>query len=121
MKGDTTDAILKTLAGEKLSSITFVMDYLQMDFDGNGFNMYIWPEVIVDDEVYKFGENEYQNKLCSFITKQVKEIEYEDEVRLGIVFQDDNRIELSLDPNNVDIVAEIAEYRDTEGNWLVFQ
>jgi hypothetical protein len=121
MKGDTTDALLKTLIGEKLSSVTFVMDYLQMDFDGKGFNMYIWPEVIVEEEVYKFGENQYRDKLCSFIAKQVKEIEYEDEVILGVVFQDNNRIVLCLDPNNAYIVAEIAEYRDTEGNWLVFQ
>jgi hypothetical protein len=47
---------LDILVGEKLSSVTFVLDYLQVDFDGNQFTFYIWPTVFVDGEKYEFGE-----------------------------------------------------------------
>ena len=49
------------LIGEQLSSVTFVMDYLQLDFDGNRLTCNVWPVVNVANNSYKYQQTEYRN------------------------------------------------------------
>ena len=46
----TTDSVLKRLVGEQLSAVTFVMDYLHLDFDGQNINLYVWPTIEIEGE-----------------------------------------------------------------------
>ena len=39
MSHDDSSAMLDQLRGEQLSAVTFVQDYLQLWFDGPGFNV----------------------------------------------------------------------------------
>src|SRR5271163_1032145 len=39
---------LCSVVGEYLSSVNFVMDYLQLDFCGYGFTMNIWPTITIE-------------------------------------------------------------------------
>lgn len=110
------------LKGEQLSSVEFVMDYLQLHFNGRYFIAYIWPDIYDGDEPYSYSHIDYRNKLCEFIGKTVKGIYIEDKKELNIFFKKTNAyIHLNLDPNNPDIIAEIGIFQDGEhGDWLVF-
>jgi hypothetical protein len=121
MQDNAGDKLFGILIGEKLSSITFVMDYLQIDFDGNCFTFNIWPIITVDGIEYKFGEPHHRNKLCSLIAKIVSEVILVDKEKFVINFDYNNNIYLSLDPNNPSItIPEIAHFTDTNGNCVVF-
>ncbi len=109
------------LIGEKLSSVTFVMDYLQVDFDGNKFTIYVWPIVTVENIDFKFGDTSYRDKLCSMITKVVMDVTIVDNKEIVINFDNNDRIFISLDPDNPDIVGEIATFTDVNDKWYVFQ
>ena len=115
------EKLTKDLVGEKLSSVTFVLDYLQLDFDGNGFTMFIWPVIISENEKAVFGEGQYRNKLCALIAKVVTRIAYVEDVFLHIVFDEANQIKWPINPDNPDIIAEIGIYRNTEEEWFIFQ
>ncbi len=113
---------LDILIGEKVSSVTFVMNYLQIDFEGNRFTFNIWPMITVDNIDFKFGDTLYRDKLCSLIFKIVSGIELIDNEKLIIAFDESNRIYLSLDPNNPEISGpEIAYFSDINKNFYVFQ
>ncbi|MVN23468.1 hypothetical protein [Mucilaginibacter arboris] len=121
LQNKTMEDFLNILIEEKLSSVTFVMDYLQVDFDGNGFTFYIWPVVTVENIEYKFGDSYYRDKLCSLIAQIVKSVSYVDNKEIVIHFDNENKLFLSLDPNNPDIIVEIATFKDANKNWYVFQ
>jgi len=121
MQDKTKENFLNILVGEKLSSVTFVMDYLQADFDGNRFTFYIWPVVTVDNTEYRFGDTSYRDKLCSLITRIVNQVTYVDNKVIVIDFDDKGKLSLSLEPDNPNIVAEIAIFTDVNDKWYVFQ
>ena len=121
MQDKTNENFLDILVGEKLSSVTFVMDYLQADFDGNRFTFYIWPVVTTENTEYKFGDTFYRDRLCSLIAKVVKHVTYVDNKEIIIDFGNNDKLFLSLDPDNPDIVVEIATFTDTNDKWYVFQ
>jgi hypothetical protein len=109
------------LNGEKLSSVVFVMDYLQLDFDGNRFTLNVWPVVTVDSKEYKFGELLYRDSLCSLITKVVKQIGGVEKQHLTLEFESGDKLTVSLDPSNPELVTpEIAIFTDTNEKWYVF-
>lgn len=115
------DNFFNILIGEKLSSVTFVMDYMQVDFDGNRFTFYIYPTVTIENVNYNFGDAFYRDKLCSLITKTVQEVIVIQNENLTIKFHDSNKLTLSLDTNNLDILTEIATFSDVKGRFCVFQ
>lgn len=105
--------------GEKLSSVTFVMDYLQLDFDGNRFTLNLWPTLNVANSNYEFNDAGYRDKLCQLITEIVKKIVLVEDDSLLIEFETGNSIFISLDPNNPEIVTpEIVYFIATDNSWL---
>ena len=62
----TTDSVLKRLVGEQLSAVTFVMDYLHLDFDGQNINLYVWPTIEIEGEARRSaGASGYRDAaLC---------------------------------------------------------
>uniref|UniRef100_UPI000EAE4654 hypothetical protein n=1 Tax=Flavisolibacter nicotianae TaxID=2364882 RepID=UPI000EAE4654 len=111
---------LNILVGEKLSSVTFVMDYLQLDFDGNQFTLYVWPLVSVDGKEYRFGEPSYRDYLCSLIARVVKQTSGEQKNYFTLEFENGSKLSVSLDPNSPELFGEIAHFTDTNGKWYVF-
>jgi hypothetical protein len=110
---------LDCLIGEQLSSVIFVQDYLQLDFDGNILTCYLWPEVEIDNKVFKYGDIDFRNKLCSIISKIVRSLTIREGVSMQIIFESDDKILLSLDPTN-QTVPEIAMFNDSDGGWSFF-
>jgi len=67
----TNPSVLRNLIGESLSSVVFVMDYLQLDFNGTRLSSYVWPKSVIGSTVRSFGEDGYRDQLCAFIDHEV--------------------------------------------------
>lgn len=108
------------LIGEQLSSVIFVQNYLQLDFDGNRLTCFVWPEVVIGNEVYGFGQDQYRNQLCSLIATKVEKVIFLEAIKLQLVFESSSEVRLSLNPQNPEIVVEIATFKDSKDNWSFF-
>lgn len=78
---------ISAIEGEQLSSVIFVMDYLQLSFNNAWLTLYIWPEVFRSEGSYAFGEPGYRDALCEQITEIVSSTSIEDGVALEIGFE----------------------------------
>lgn len=75
---------LDVLLHRQLSAVTFVQDYLQLDFDGKRLTVYAWPAVSLCDSRFTVDDNGYKDALCAFIAKPVtKTTETESEIVLA--------------------------------------
>lgn len=107
------DNPFKILIGEKLSSVVFVMDYLQLDFDGNRITAYEWPIVKVSNNFYQISNPEYRNILCSIIAKNVIETNLIEEKELRIIFEDSSQVIIDIQHPN----PEAIYFVDQKGGW----
>jgi hypothetical protein len=84
---------LTLLDGEELSSVTFIQDYLQLDFNGPGFTFFHWPEVFIPEGTslaegsYAQGDPGYRDAVCSQIGEPVEASSFEEYVAIEIKFQ----------------------------------
>ncbi|MEV6860639.1 hypothetical protein AB0M44_06515 [Streptosporangium subroseum] len=62
-----TDSLFPALVGEEMSSVIFVRDYVQLDFNGPRLSLFSWPQIAVDSEVRLMGDPGYRDALCSLI------------------------------------------------------
>ena len=62
---------LEKLKGRNLSAVTFVQDYLQLQFDGPFLNIFVWPRITVSGKSLSFGMQGYRDELCGQIAKTV--------------------------------------------------
>ncbi len=111
--------LLSPLVGEQLSSITFVMDYLQIHFNQHRFNAYAWPVVWANNQRYAYGEAGYRDAICSLIAKSVTR--FEEYLDAGLVFEfgDSYSLEIPIsDPTGK--MVEVAEYHRPDGVWTVW-
>lgn len=76
---------MKELVGESLESVVFVMDYVQLDFNGSRFSAYVWPTVTIGTTQRDFGDQGYRDALCTFITHEVTAAE--ERAGVGLVIQ----------------------------------
>lgn len=113
---------LQTLVGKKLSSLTFVMDYVQLRFDGPCLTVYTSPKVSFGGKVFAWGEPGYRDILCErngAIVSQAKVVEKE---AIRIIFSDGGVISISLKPEDR-AGPEAAELTDSTGGsqfWVVY-
>jgi len=89
---------LNQIVGEKLSAVVFVMDYIQLQFDG--FVLTILNPITVFDKGISVvsGNTQFRNLLCDQITKVVKTIECRENEGLIVEFEDSAKISVSLKP-----------------------
>jgi hypothetical protein len=104
------DSPLRTIVGEYLSSVTFVMDYLQMDFSGNRFNMYGWPVVTIRQKSLTHMEDGYKNAICSLIGETLTAIEEYFDSGLILQFENGTSVCLSLRVDKDFPSPEVAEF-----------
>jgi hypothetical protein len=116
--GMSKETGLDELVGAKLSAVTFVMDYVQLAFDGPTLNAYTWPTVHVGDRVVRRGDSSYRDELCGRIARQVIRARVNRDA-IELAFSDDSMIRVSLRAEDLgDDTPEAAELRGRE--WLVF-
>ena len=80
------ESLLAELVEETLSSVVFVMDYVQLDFNGSRFTAFVWPVATIGNESLNFGDRGYRDAICAFITHEVISTEETAEVGLVINF-----------------------------------
>ena len=87
------------LVGQKLISVSFTIDYLQLQFEDALVNLYSFPEITVRDISFRNGDTEYRNKICELISNFVKSTDWVDDVRFVIGFETSSLV-TPLDPQN---------------------
>ncbi len=63
---------ISTIEGKELTAVEFVLDYLQLRFDGPTVTFYDWPTLLLPDFSLAHGEPEYRNGLCAQIGEEVE-------------------------------------------------
>src|SRR6185369_1096156 len=87
----------KQIVGEQLSGVTFVMDYLQLQFNPPPIiNVYTPLSVFSHGDFVRSGDDQFRNRLCEQITKIVKSVDVVRGDALKITFQDSSVIAASL-------------------------
>ena len=104
---------LSKIKGEQLSSVTFVMDYLQIDFDSNLLTCYKWPKVTVKTRVYSYGEVEYRNANCELIASNVLDVKSTED-RIWIEFELGSILFLMVDD------SEVIYFTDSKKEWSYY-
>jgi hypothetical protein len=107
------DSPLRSIVGEYLSAVTFVMDYLQMDFSGNRFNMYCWPIVTICQKRLTHTEHGYKDAICSLIGETLTEVEEYFDTGLTLQFANGASVCLSLRADKHFPGPEVAEFSGT--------
>jgi hypothetical protein len=93
--------LYRQIVGEQLSGVTFVMDYLQLQFNPPPIiTVYTPLTIICDGMSFTWGDDQFRNKLCEQITKIVKSVEVYDEKAFQILFEDGSEISISLKPED---------------------
>jgi hypothetical protein len=101
------DSFLLRFRAEPLSSVIFVTDYIQLDFNGLRLTLYVWPTITVGGKPpLSEGDSGYRDALCEFITHEVTEVS--DSSSDGLVLIFDNGT-VQVNPSAADLVGpEIA-------------
>ena len=94
---ETFEQALQILVGEQLSSVEFVMDYVQLRFNGQCLTVYSAAHQIKTNGVsVVWGESGYRDALCNLITHKVREINLAVSERLSLIFDGGSAWSLSL-------------------------
>lgn len=107
----TLHEAIQVIVGEQLSSVTFVMDYWQLAFDGHTFSIMTWLAVSVEDKTTRSSEEGFRDRLCSQIAKIVRAADFVNKV-LTITFDDGSTIR---------VFAREEDYRQSCPEALLFQ
>src|SRR6266700_8165916 len=109
----------RQIVGEQLSGVTFVMDYLQLQFNPPPtINAYTPVTVSSSGTTCVSGDEQFRNRLCDQITKIVKSVVIKDEAAFVITFEDGSMISISLRPSDY-IGPEALEFIGRDKLWLV--
>jgi hypothetical protein len=111
---------LTPIVGEKLSSVEFVMDYVQLRFDGPTLTAFTMPVVAADGRVFRVGEPGYRDALCERIAVLVTAADVSAEA-IAIDFADGARITVALREEDQVTPPESAMFDEDvpgEGVWI---
>jgi hypothetical protein len=91
-KGDP----LQDIVGQDLSAVTFVRDYIQLQFDGPLMNVMTPLSVVSAALNSRSGDENFRNVLCDQISKLVVSVRADEGDALTITFSDASSIAISL-------------------------
>ncbi len=90
---------LHAIIGESLSAVTFVMDYIQLHFNGSGLTALTLPSIRISGRLWTASDEGWRDRLCERIGIVVRRA-YIQEEELAIDFEDGARIAVSLRPSD---------------------
>jgi hypothetical protein len=112
---------LQTVIGQYLSSVNFVMDYLQLDFCGYGFTMNSWPTITIENRNLGHGDAGYKDALCFLIGETATEVNEYWDTGLRLQFKNSSYINLSLRVERDFPSPEVATFHTpTEGFAIIW-
>lgn len=65
------ESLLELLVEEQRSSVIFVADYVQLDFNGPVLSCFVWPRIETDGSKHMFPGTGYRDALCRLIAREV--------------------------------------------------
>lgn len=89
---------LKALDRRQLTAISFVMDYVQLQFDDLILSCFNLPTVEVEGVTFGVGDQRWRNKLCGRIGRIVDHDTVNDD--LVLTFDDASLLRVSLRPED---------------------
>ena len=92
--------IFQQLRGDELCAVTFVQDYIQLQFDRPCINVYVPMTVEASGTAARSGDDRFRDALCGQIAKVVQSVHTQDDEAMTISFQDDSQIVISLRPTD---------------------
>lgn len=107
---------LKELAGRQLSAVTFLWDYLQLQFDGPGLNVMNTIAVSSQGITAKTGDDQFRNLLCGRIWGWVRAVDISTN-DVSIEFLDGSRIAVLLGDEHYSGPEAIYYYGFQNGGW----
>jgi hypothetical protein len=111
---------LNTLAGEHLTAVEFVEDFLQLRFGEALLVLYVWPDVADSDAIsVAFGQPGYRDALCSAISEAVTVADLDDGGSLTIEFENGTVFALSLRAEDLD-TPEVGSFQSADGDTVEF-
>jgi hypothetical protein len=111
------DQGVQALVDKVLSSVAFVMDYAQFDFNGSSLTTFIWPEWSRGSDTLRESDPGYRDALCGLIGQSVSNVA-EGAERLVLRFTSGELLSISLQaeecrgPESANFVSE------TGGFWV---
>lgn len=101
---ENDNSLLSSIIGAQLSTVDFVMDYIQLNFDGDKeratLTTYTLPVIRVGENLYKLGDPGYRDKLVERIAKRVTYTWVKEKDEIGIGFDDGSTVSVSLKPED---------------------
>lgn len=88
--------LLQTIVGERLSSVEFVEDYVQLRFNGATLTAFTLPTVSTDSQTLHWGEPHYRDELCRQIGHLVKSVSIQAGEFIEVVFDDNVKVQISI-------------------------
>lgn len=119
MTSQAETQLSQQIVGEQLSGVTFVMDYLQLQFNPPpNINAYTPVTVSSNGRSCVSGDDQFRNVLCGQITKVVKSVGISDEEAFVITFEDGSTISISLKPSDY-VGPEALDFYGRDNLWMV--
>ena len=120
------EGLLARLAGLRLYSVEFVMDYVQLRFDGDQIasgsvvlNCYVWPLVDFQDRTWGEQDLGYADALRGLVPRHVISASEAPGAGLRLVF---DRGAIAIHPAIEEVYVEIAELQGfDDGAWTVWR
>jgi len=95
MPSQDMSAAFKAIVGARLEAVTFVMDYVQLQFDSAQLTAYTLPQVELGDHRWTSEDGGWRDSLCARIGIAVRNASCSDQ-RLQFDFEDASAIAVSL-------------------------
>jgi hypothetical protein len=114
----TKQTIADALVGRDLSSVTFVRDYVQLEFDGPRLDAFTMPTVTSGSEGLSLGQPGYRDCLCQQIGCRVDRTEATDQ-RVSIIFENGPMVSISLRDNDYRGPEALMFQLDNDRIWVV--
>lgn len=117
--------ILQDLCGLELSTVIFIRDYMQFVFDPPNsstypsLTIYNDPYVILDGSTYERRNNEFCNRILTFIGMQVMNTKVVKNEYIRIEFTNNGSINISLKPEDYR-GPEVASLTIDEHRWNIW-
>lgn len=101
-----------------MSSVEFVMDYVQLRFASATLTCVTLPTLAIAGRSWSWGEPGYNDQLIGRIDHRVKAASIQPGKSINITLDDDSVIQVSLKDDDY-VTAEAARLQSASGAWWV--
>lgn len=112
--------LLDQLKSQRLSSVEFVQDYIQLHFDD--YTLTVYNPVKITQGASSLPEKQigFKDALCNLINRIVRDVSYTESDRVEVAFDSGSCVVVSIAAKDYSgPEALVLQSRDAKGPWLV--